>query len=139
MIAAALRFLKTDFGLHIIDEEEDLFPLLRRRTPPGDRLNEVMGELSLEHADAKPAADQIIEGLAASLAAPEDRPNTPVSQDLLTRFAANERRHLVAENAIILPLARAHLRPDDLRTLGKRMAARRGLDFPEAADAVRPA
>jgi len=46
VIAAALQFLKTDFGLHIIDEEEDLFPLLRRRTPPGDRLNGFCCKLS---------------------------------------------------------------------------------------------
>jgi iron-sulfur cluster repair protein YtfE (RIC family) len=30
-ISAVLRFLREDFGAHIIDEEEDLFPLLRRR------------------------------------------------------------------------------------------------------------
>lgn len=137
-IDAALHFLKTDFGHHMIDEEEDLFPLLRRRVRPEDRLNDVMGQLSQEHADAKRDADAIIAGLSAALGALEEPPDSAALRDRLRQFAANERRRLVAENAIVLPLARARLGADDLRTLGKRMAARRGLNYPEAADAIRP-
>ena len=47
--------------------------------------------------------------------------------ELLARFAANERQHLIVENAIVLPLARARLSEDDKQKLGMRMAARRGL------------
>ena len=33
-IVAALRFLRQDMPLHVLDEEEDLFPLMRRRASP---------------------------------------------------------------------------------------------------------
>lgn len=42
------------------------------------------------------------------------------------------RRHLVAENAILLPIVRVRLTGTDLRTLSKHMRTRRGL--PELAE-----
>ncbi len=135
LAAAALRFLKTDFAPHVIDEEEDLFPLLRRRSQPEDRIEDVLGDLSQEHATDKLDADGIIDGLGTVL---ETEGNDSVDEDLralLRRFAASERRHLIVENAIVMPLARARLTRDDLRNLGRRMAARRGLDYPDDANA----
>ncbi len=131
LAAAALGFLKADFAPHIIDEEEDLFPLLRRRSRPEDHIEAVLGDLSQEHAADQLDAQVIIEGLQAVL---ENRGNDRLDQDfrrLLRRFAAYERRHLTVENAIVMPLARARLTQDDLRNLGRRMAARRGLDYPD--------
>ncbi|MAS03303.1 MAG: hypothetical protein CL534_01145 [Ahrensia sp.] len=125
-IAAVLRFLREDFGPHVIDEEEDLFPLLRRRAEPEDRIEEVLGELSQEHAADKLDAEVIVEGLSDKTGR---KRFTNAFQGLLHRFAANERRHLIVENAIVLPLARVRLTIDDLRNLGRRMAARRGIDF----------
>lgn len=132
-IAAVLRFLREDFGLHVIDEEEDLFPLLRRRAEPQDRLNDVLGELSEEHAADRLDATAIVEGL--SHARPGKR-LTRALRDVLHRFAANERRHLIVENAIVLPMARVRLTIDDLRNLGRRMAARRGIDYRTLPDVV---
>jgi hemerythrin-like domain-containing protein len=135
VVAAALGFLKSDFAPHVIDEEEDLFPLLRRRAQPEDRIEDVLGELSQEHAADKLDAEQIINGLEAAL---DPEGADPFSDDfrvLLHRFAANERRHLIVENAIVMPLARARLTKEDLRNIGRRMAARRGLDYPGAGDA----
>jgi len=136
LMAAALAFLKSDFGLHVIDEEEDLFPLLRRRAAPEDRIEDVLGELSQEHAADKRDAGDIIKGLEAALAMDGTEQVSDGFRALLQRFAANERRHLIVENAIVMPLARARLTGDDLRHLGRRMAARRGLDYPEAGNAV---
>lgn len=125
-VGAVLRFLREDLEPHVIDEEEDLFPLLRRRAEPEDRIEDVLGRLSREHAAARTDAAAIVAGLS--------RPGTgrfsEALRDLLNRFGANERRHLIVENAIVLPLARARLKADDLRSLGRRMAARRGVDFP---------
>jgi iron-sulfur cluster repair protein YtfE (RIC family) len=135
-VAAVVRFLHDDFGPHVLDEEEDLFPLLRRRAEPDDRVEEVLGELSQEHAADKVDALAIMEGLSDGSG---KRRLTKAFRKLLHRFAANERRHLVVENAIVLPLARARLTPDDLRNLGRRMAARRGIDYPGASHAIRPA
>ena len=44
-------------------------------------------------------------------------------------FRSSERRHLAWENGAILPLARKRLTPEDLRTLGQKMAALRGIQM----------
>ena len=132
-ITAVIRFLREDFGPHVVDEEEDLFPLLRRRAEPEDRIEEVLGELTQEHAADKLDANAIVEGLSQVIAG---KRVTKAFRALLHRFAENERRHLIVENAIVLPLARARLTMDDLRNLGRRMAARRGIDYRGLPDAV---
>lgn len=132
LAARALEFLRGDFSLHVLDEEEDLFPLLRRRAAPDDDIAPVLGELSAEHAADKRDAEAIAETLTA---------DTPPIKDwrvLFSRFAANERHHLIVENAIVLPLARVRLTAGDRSSLGRRMAARRGVEYPEGEDAQRP-
>lgn len=134
LAAVAQRFLKTDFATHVIDEEEDLFPLLRRRSQPEDRIEDVLGDLSQEHASDKIDVDAIVERLQAIVDS-DDNAAGDDFRSLLRRFAVSERRHLIVENAIVMPLARARLTRDDLRNLGRRMAARRGLDYPDDANA----
>ena len=46
-------------------------------------------------------------------------------------FGVLQRRHLAWENGTILPLARKRLNKHDLAELGRKMAARRGLSFPD--------
>ena len=133
LLDAALSFLRGDFGLHVMDEEEDLFPLLRRRAEPEDQIDEVLGQLSEEHASDETDAKQIIH-LLENLKGVIHKPCLSSEQkSLLTRFAANERQHLIVENAIVLPLARTRLSDADKQELGIRMAARRGLGIPERA------
>ena len=101
---AVLRFLRTEFSAHVIDEEEDLFPLLRRRAEPEDDVEGVLGDLSLEHATDKDEADLVdsrrltdaIDNGGKGFPAPD-------AAELLHRFAASERRHLIVENAIVMP------------------------------------
>lgn len=122
-----LQFLEGDFGIHVLDEEEDLFPLLRRRAVADDNITNVLGELSNEHAADKQDGETICAALR------EGEARDPYWRELFKRFAANERHHLIVENAIVLPLARARLTPGDLASLGRRMAARRGIAYPEDA------
>jgi hemerythrin-like domain-containing protein len=134
LVAASIKFLRNDFAPHIQDEEQDLFPLLRRRAEPEDRVDQLISQLSEEHASDKLDVQDIVNGLQALL-----RRTVSVQSSfarLLRRFVANERHHLTVENAIILPLARLRLTHDDLLTLGHRMAERRGETFPETANAV---
>lgn len=135
MAEAVVGFMKSDFGLHVIDEEEDLFPLLRRRALPEDGVEDVLGALSLEHALGHDNAERIVEAMAQALETDGADFPKPDFAELLKRFAASERRHLIVENAIVMPLARARLTKDDLRNLGRRMAARRGIDNPEKKNA----
>jgi hemerythrin-like domain-containing protein len=136
MAKAALDFLRTDFGLHVVDEEKDLFPLLRRRRQRQDRMNDILGTLSAEHAADAIDANHIIAALAAALDDENPVRLDDAARALMTSFAANERRHLTTENAIVLPLARARLTIADLETLGRHMAARRSVTYPEGRDAV---
>ena len=130
LVNAAISFLKTDFAPHVQDEEQDLFPLLRRRAEPEDRLEQLIEQLSQEHAADKLDAKQIVDGLQSLL---QHTSKVPAGfARLLRRFAANERHHLTVENAIILPLARLRLTREDLWSLGHRMAERRGQHYPEA-------
>lgn len=130
-IVAALRFLRQDMPLHVLDEEEDLFPLMRRRAQPDDDLERILGDLGADHhADAE-RVQFLIEGLEAAL----NRKTAPASdaglRPLLLIFVAHERRHVALENAIVLPIARLRLTPEDLRALSRRLAARRGVQLPE--------
>ena len=133
-VDAALRFLMQDFALHIADEEKDLFPLLRRRADPEANIREFVGQLNEDHKRAGVRFDQIVERFSSVLERAGTKPAGQRFRELLRQFAEAEKRHLIFENAIILPLARAELTGDDLRTLGKRMADRRGLDYPELED-----
>ena len=124
MAGHVLAFMRRDFGLHVQDEEEDLFPLLKRRAEPEDRIMDVLSDLSAEHAADKKDGAQLCAVLEGDKSAPKQWPA------LFERFAANERHHLALENAIVLPLARVRLTAEDQRFLGLSMAARRGIVFP---------
>jgi len=136
MIKAVLKFLRMDFAPHIVDEEHDLFPLLRRRAEPDDRIDDVLGQLTQEHAADRLDAELIIDGLNKTLAGKIGTRLASSLGTLLHRFAENERQHLTLENAIVLPLARIRLTADDLRNLTQRMATRRGVNLQELGNAV---
>ncbi len=125
-IAEVVDFLRFEAPIHIIDEEEDLFPLLRRRCLPEDELEGVLGVLSAEHkADGVlgKAVRDYLEHCLDTRAAPGAN---LVGRRDLAAFAVQERRHLALENAVVLPIARQRLSEEDLTGLARRLAARRG-------------
>ncbi|MBV1934386.1 MAG: hemerythrin domain-containing protein [Parvibaculaceae bacterium] len=124
-----VHFLKNDFGLHILDEEKDLFPMLRLRARPEDKIETLLVQLSEEHAADGIDASDIVKVLSVHLENADDIMITDHSRDLLKRFAANERQHIILENAIILPLAEGLLGAQDLRQIGESMAARRNINY----------
>jgi len=125
-VARVVRFLRFERPLHILDEEEDLFPLLRRRSLSEDELEEVLDQLSADHladADRSAEARTILEQALAVGSLPEGGG----AQQLLHEFASREWQHLALENAVVLPIARLRLSLKDLDGLAGRLAARRGL------------
>ena len=126
---ALIELLTCDLALHVIDEEEDLFPLLRRRRLPEDEIETVLGELSGEHADEQKIAGEIVAGLRHAL--DKGWATTAVAglHEHLRGLARIERSHLAREDAVVLPIARRRLGPGDRADLGQRMAARRGIDL----------
>ena len=122
-------YLTTDMMVHVADEEEDLFPLLRRRCAPEDEIEAVLAKLTAEHTvDGRTGRDVVdgLRGLIATRAPPRADPDIRAK---LIAFVRSQRRHLIAENNIVLPIARARLIDTDLANLSKRMAARRGIDL----------
>ncbi len=107
---------------HHADEEEDLFPRLRRLEPG---LAPLLARLADEHR----ALERLWARLAPGLEAEEGR------RDADWRAAAaawceRSEAHVALEDAELLPAARRLLRPGDLEALGRAMAARRGVAYP---------
>lgn len=132
MIGWLLDFVVHDLPLHVLDEEEDLFPLVRRRARPEDDLDKVFRRLQDEHAKDLTAAAAVRHHLESCL-----RQQAPISRNIVRRraleaFAAQERGHLALENAVVLPIARLRLTERDLLDLSSRLAKRRGASWPAA-------
>jgi hemerythrin-like domain-containing protein len=127
LIAATDDFIRYDLALHVIDEEEDLFPLLRRRCEPDDDIEDVLGRLSADHALDQQLAHVVrsIFSLAMEKRAPPSA--LPGGGEALLKLAKQEKSHMALENAVVMPLARRRLTADDLEALSMRLAARRGV------------
>lgn len=125
LAARVVDGIARDLATHALDDEEDLYPLLRRRAKPEDRVEGILGLLAGEHAADGRAARDLLEGLraAAERGTALDEP----FRDGLRRFAERLRRRLAVENALLMPLADARLTPADRVGLARRIAARRGI------------
>jgi hypothetical protein len=119
---ALLTNLCRDRPMHHRDEDEGLFPRLRRRAKPCDEVGPLLDRLSREHSAAPGAVAALAAALACmadgALPAPEDR-------EALRTLAQAERRHMTIENAVVLPLARLRLTAQDRAALLAGMRARR--------------
>lgn len=125
-----LAYLSGRLPLHVADEEEDLFRLLRQRCLPEDRIGELIGLLCEEHEKDDEFAQAMVAGLEQLVA--ETGPATPLSLIMnALAFAETSRRHVAWENTAILPLAEIRLTADDLIELGRSLAARRSLAYPD--------
>jgi hemerythrin-like domain-containing protein len=123
-----VEFYTVDRPLHVADEEEMLFPLLRKRCKPSDNLPEILALLEAEHHSDASLINSVIEGLKAMIAS-----GVVADQQL---FAAKcramsdfQRRHLAWENSVVMPLAKRRLTAGDIAKLGRAMAQRRGINL----------
>ena len=121
---ALLHFLTADLPLHIEDEELDLFPLLRARCGPSGEMAEVLDQLAQEHEEDRELASVIAADLTA-LRDGREPSHTVHFRSSARAFCELQRRHLVWENRLVLPLARTQLSAADQAELGQRMIARR--------------
>ena len=119
-----LSYLEHDLPLHIADEEEDLFPLLKRRCEPDDELDYILALLNEEHEVDDDYYLRLLEPLRVIASGGEPADRGAFCHDART-FAIFRRRHLGWENGTVLPLARKRLTDADQAELGRRMAARR--------------
>lgn len=118
-----LPHFDTLLARHVHDEEDDLYPLLRRRSDPDDDINETLDRLMLKHQISLKLAVRV-KAIVTAMARDSSLPDADEAAALIG-FAAHERRHLIVENAIVLPMARARLTNEDLAELRARMKKRR--------------
>ena len=120
-----LNFLNEELNVHLSDETEVLFPLLARRCTNEDAIDSAIARIEADQREAVRLLPEVCTALAACLDNGSDL--SVGERSILTRFAGHVRRHVVAGNAILLPIARARLTPDDLEMLSAQMRLRRGL------------
>lgn len=126
---AILNYFEKAAAHHHEDEDLDLFPLLEARiTDRGElsRFRDLRARLEVEHELMKPSWSKIrkpLQGIADGIA------KTLVVADV-EAFRALYVEHIPAEEQAVTDLARRYLKAADLETLGKSMAARRGVAFP---------
>lgn len=123
------EYLCTHLPLHIADEEEDLFPLLRQCASADDELEQILGQLHREHHMDQRLDDDLCRDLKCLI---DGNAFADPVRFLMTAFAFGEtqRRHLAWENAVVVSRARKYLTKADQAELGRRMAKRRGIALP---------
>ncbi len=121
-----MSFLIHDRVIHHADEDEDLFPAVRRKSLPEDNLGPVLARLTQDHRRSDAIVDDIVAALAAH---PERDPVRigPAAGELMQVYAADEQRHLAIENGVVLVIAGIRLTRRDLRAMSRKMKARRGV------------
>jgi iron-sulfur cluster repair protein YtfE (RIC family) len=127
---AVIKYLEQDLPLHIADEEDDLFPLLRIRCDPAHNIEAVVATLHDEHQNEMQLRGALVPHLRR-IAAGQPPERLAAIGRRFAIIAGNIRRHLSCEESLILPLARRQLSPEDMKAIGRRMAARRGIAYPE--------
>ncbi len=126
----ALGYLERDLPRHIVDEEEDLFPLLRARAKPEHRIDSVIARLTAEHAHDEGSSAEVCAGLRR-LVKGRTVPDPAAFAQIVATFAESQRRHLGWEEDVVMPLARRLLSGGDMAAMGRRMAERRGSAYPD--------
>jgi hemerythrin-like domain-containing protein len=119
-------FLSEELRVHTDDEENDLFPLLEKRCRPEDGMDRIFDQLRAEHSFDAEIGDIILSDLEA-IAWGRKLSDSSYFRINARAFAEIQRRHIMWENHVILPLARRRLTPTDLAELGSKMMARRSL------------
>lgn len=128
-MAAVHDYLRHDLPRHIADEEEDLFPLMRRRAAAGDDIKQIFELLHQEHqADCR--LNEELCGHVECLVSGHAFVDPARFMICAFTFAETQRRHLAWENAVVLTRARKCLDKTDQAELGRRMAKRRSIAVP---------
>lgn len=128
--AMALAYLEVDRVSHLADEEEGLFPRLRSRLPQDGATARLLDELEVEHQrDLARGAE-----IAAALRRLSEDGGERLTDELrasIKAFISGIMKHLTIEDEQVLPVARTCLTDDDLEEIGRAMADRRGIEYPD--------
>lgn len=118
------EYLTQELPALLADEDEDLMPLVLKRAEPEDELPKLARRLDREHREIDRLLNSVLaafSGLSLGAVLSEE------TRQMLHDLAQATRRHLILENAVLLPLARVRMTEDDLVALRNAMLGRRGL------------
>lgn len=139
----ALRYFDQLPGLHNADEEESLFPRLRRLAN-SDSFAAAQAQQALAVMERLEQDHEIAEDSHATIATigkrwlDEKRLSATTQQQLrseLRSLRAFYVAHIALEDDLLFPLAKQLLGDNELELVGREMAARRGVDY-DAPDAI---
>lgn len=131
ILDTALRYFAAGAPLHMLDEEESLFPRLRSLgTPEAEAALEAVAALEADHREAELAHTEI-DALGRRWLEEGVLPKGAADRliEKIVSLRETYRRHIDVEDNRIFPLAGRLLANDVLETVGREMAGRRGLDF----------
>lgn len=127
-LEAASRYFRESAPRHVADEEESLFPRLRTLENASRVLEEAV-RLAREHERAQElhlrVDRKITEWVRSGCLPAKDFFLMGDDVELLKRLYA---RHIEYEDAVLFPFAAQRLSVDEIRGIGREMAARRGID-----------
>lgn len=124
-----LRYFREAAPKHTLDEEESLFPRLRRHQD-GESLTAfaLLDGLHTDHAEAEIKHQKVDELGRAWLADERLSPdNARIFINLLKELRATYEKHIAIEDNELFPLAGKILDRSELKAISQEMAARRGL------------
>lgn len=124
--ASILEYMRNDLPMHLMDEEEDLFPLLKRRSERHDKIVATIQLLIAEHHDDVEVGRSMLRSLEM-IAKGDVLPDEDLFVDYVRAFTMLQRRHHAMENTILMPIAYERLTKEDKAELSLAMARRRGL------------
>jgi hypothetical protein len=130
--AQALAFLERDLPRHFRDEEDVLMPQLRRSWPAGGRaaLEKNLRSLQQQHRHDTSLSVRLLP-LLRRMAAGAPAASEKVFSECCAALTVSLGRNLAWEEGAILRPAARYLSASDLEVLGRAMAARHGIAFPE--------
>ncbi|HUW26890.1 MAG TPA: hemerythrin domain-containing protein [Gallionella sp.] len=122
-----LRYFDTAGQFHHQDEEENLFPtLLALNVPEKAQVEALIERLLAQHAIMFAAWSEV----RAVLVELAEGINTPLPETLIEKLVGSYTPHIELEEAELLTLSARLLSPQQIMTLGRSMAERRGAKFP---------
>ncbi len=125
-LAPALQgYFHNDLTQHLADEADSLLPLLRGRAAPDDGFEQIANAIATERSALEAETAPVMRDLGRIGSAREDVLDG--FRETVARFSRSRRDRIAWEMSTLLPLARARLKPTDLRRLTAAMARRRGL------------
>ena len=127
----SLRYFRKAAPRHTLDEEDSLFPRIRRSgSAEAAQVMSMIDSLEGDHREAE-ELHHIVDASGESWLGNGslDQPTLSEMRNALNRLRIMYQGHIAHEDTKLFPLADRILPPEEIAAVGKEMAERRGLDY----------